>query len=189
MQCPVCGAQNEATATFCDQCGSALRPPTSSPPTEQSVSANHAPWTAPQAQPSAPTPGNVTSPSFAPVAEHEARVYDAPVQSAAMTEASPTAPLPSSSTPYVVGTAPLPTSQTSTTAVLALVFGLLSWTFLPVIAGIGAIIAGHMARREFRNGATTGGEGLAFAGLVLGYLNLFAALAGCAIFALIFANI
>ena len=97
---------------------------------------------------------------------------------------SPVAP---SVTPYVVSSAPLSTTQTSTMAVFSLVLGILSWILLPFIASLGAVITGHMARRELRaSGGRLTGEGLALAGLILGYLNLFVAIGACALFALLF---
>ena len=74
--------------------------------------------------------------------------------------------------PYVVGPASTMT-QTSNLATFALILGILSWIFLPFVAAVGAVITGHMGRRQIResNGHLTG-EGLATAGLVLGYLNI-----------------
>jgi len=61
--------------------------------------------------------------------------------------------------------------QTSSYAVISLVAGILGWTLLPAIGSICAIIFGHMARGEIRcsNGLLEG-DGLAVAGLVLGWL-------------------
>ena len=58
-------------------------------------------------------------------------------------------------------------------AIVSLVFGVLGWTLLPLIGMIVAIITGHIALGQVRrsDGAETG-EGLAIAGLVLGYLAL-----------------
>jgi hypothetical protein len=58
-------------------------------------------------------------------------------------------------------------------AIVSLVFGVLGWTLLPFIGMIVAIITGHIALGQVRrsSGAETG-EGLAIAGLVLGYLAL-----------------
>src|SRR5919202_935616 len=74
--------------------------------------------------------------------------------------------------PYVVGPATTMT-QTSNLATFALILGILSWIFLPFVGAIGAVITGHMGRRQIResNGQLTG-QGLATAGLVLGYLNI-----------------
>jgi hypothetical protein len=62
---------------------------------------------------------------------------------------------------------------TSTTAVVSLIFGILSWVVLPVIGAIVAIVLGHMARAEIRrsNGMLVG-DGLAVAGLVLGWTHI-----------------
>jgi hypothetical protein len=48
--------------------------------------------------------------------------------------------------------------------------GLLGWTLLPFVGSLVAIVCGHMARAEIRrNPATMEGDGLAVAGLVLGW--------------------
>ena len=66
-----------------------------------------------------------------------------------------------------------PATQTSTLAIMSLVSGILGWIGLLGIGPIVAIITGHMAKSEIRrSGGTLGGDGLATAGLVLGYLNL-----------------
>jgi hypothetical protein len=68
--------------------------------------------------------------------------------------------------------------QTSTLAVVSLVFGILAWILVPVIGAIVAIITGHMARSEIRrSGGAIEGDGLAVAGLVLGYVSLLLGLA------------
>ena len=63
--------------------------------------------------------------------------------------------------------------NTSTSAVVSLVFGILSWLVLPFVGAVVAVIAGHMARAEIRraNGALDG-DGLAIGGLILGWLHL-----------------
>jgi hypothetical protein len=85
---------------------------------------------------------------------------------------APSAPPPAPNV-YV----PTPTKPTSNTAIVALVAGLLSWILLPFVASVVAIIAGHMARSEIRrsNGALDG-DGLALAGMVLGYVQIALAL-------------
>src|SRR5690606_41833540 len=48
--------------------------------------------------------------------------------------------------------------------------GIVSWFILPLIGALAAIITGHMARAEIRREAgQIEGDGLAIAGLVLGY--------------------
>lgn len=62
---------------------------------------------------------------------------------------------------------------TSTPALLSLIFGLLSWLMVPLIGAIAAIVCGHMGRSEIRkNPDRLEGDGLAIAGLILGYLQL-----------------
>ncbi|MBO9717700.1 MAG: DUF4190 domain-containing protein [Pseudoxanthomonas sp.] len=63
--------------------------------------------------------------------------------------------------------------QTSPLAITSLVSGILGWTLLPFIGTIVAIITGHMARSEIRrsNGRLEG-DGLAVAGLVLGWTSV-----------------
>ena len=65
------------------------------------------------------------------------------------------------------------TRPTSTLAVISLVAGIVSWLLLPFVAGLAAITCGHMARSEIRrsNGALDG-DGLAIAGLALGWINV-----------------
>lgn len=58
----------------------------------------------------------------------------------------------------------------STLAIVSLVTGILGWTFLPFIASIVAVITGHLAKKEIReSGGTMSGDGMALAGLILGY--------------------
>ena len=78
---------------------------------------------------------------------------------------------------------PAPSTVRSTNgfAVAALVLGILGWTMLPVLGSIGAIIFGHLARGQIRraNGAQDG-DGLALAGLILGWVSVGLAIAAIA---------
>jgi hypothetical protein len=81
------------------------------------------------------------------------------------------APSPGSSPP------PLTTGhaagQQNGLAITSLVLGLLSLVCLPVLAGIPAIICGHLARgRARRLPGLYGGAGFALAGLIMGYVSL-----------------
>lgn len=61
--------------------------------------------------------------------------------------------------------------QTSTLAVVSLVTGILGWTLLPLLGTLTAIITGHMARGEIRRMPDRlEGDGLAVAGLILGWV-------------------
>ena len=66
-----------------------------------------------------------------------------------------------------------PIRQTSSLAVVSLVFGILGWTLLPFLGSLVAVVCGHMARGEIkRSNGTLEGDGLAIAGLVLGWINV-----------------
>ncbi len=66
-----------------------------------------------------------------------------------------------------------PLRTTSTMAILSLVFGILSWVALPFLGAVVAIVTGHLARGEVRTQPERyDGDGLAIAGLVLGYGQL-----------------
>ncbi len=65
---------------------------------------------------------------------------------------------------------PLP--RTSTMAVVSLITGVLAWFLLPLVGAIVAVITGHMAKKEIaQSGGWLIGDGLATAGLVLGYIH------------------
>jgi hypothetical protein len=58
--------------------------------------------------------------------------------------------------------------------------GIIGWIFLPIVGAIIAVITGHMARKEIReSNGLLGGEGMATAGLVLGYSNIALGICGC----------
>lgn len=64
--------------------------------------------------------------------------------------------------------------RTSTLAVVSLIFGILSYVFLPFIGAFVAVICGHAARSEIRHAppGTVEGDGMALAGLILGWIQL-----------------
>jgi hypothetical protein len=63
--------------------------------------------------------------------------------------------------------------RTNSSAVAALVFGIISWFLCPFVGGVLAIILGHIARGQIRRSGE-GGGGMATAGLVLGYIHVVA---------------
>lgn len=64
-----------------------------------------------------------------------------------------------------------PVKQTSALAIASLVSGILGWTLVPFLGSLVAVVCGHMARGEIRRAPDRlEGDGLAVAGLVLGYL-------------------
>lgn len=64
--------------------------------------------------------------------------------------------------------------RTSGPAVISLVFGIVCWFALPFVGAIVAVVCGHLARGEIRRAppGSIDGDGLALAGMVLGYINL-----------------
>jgi hypothetical protein len=82
------------------------------------------------------------------------------------------------------------TNRTSTLAVISLVAGILGWTLLPFLGSLGAIITGHMARSEIRRSAgTVDGNGLAIAGLVLGWGSVVVTVIGILLAVMFFGGI
>nr|WP_199038338.1 DUF4190 domain-containing protein [Dyella sp. ASV24] len=69
-----------------------------------------------------------------------------------------------------------PATQRTTNqlAVVSLVFGIAAWLLLPVVGAIVAVVCGHMARKEIRRApqGAVDGDGLALAGLILGYTQI-----------------
>ncbi|MGO4505333.1 MULTISPECIES: DUF4190 domain-containing protein [unclassified Dyella] len=64
--------------------------------------------------------------------------------------------------------------STNTLAVVSLIAGIASWTVLPFVAAVIAIVCGHLARKEIRLAppGTVEGDSLAVIGMVMGYLQL-----------------
>jgi hypothetical protein len=68
--------------------------------------------------------------------------------------------------------APVLRTQDETTAMLSMIFGILSLAGLGIFAGIPAIILGNVARGKIRaSGGRLTGEGMAKAGIILGWVS------------------
>ena len=82
------------------------------------------------------------------------------------------------------------TRQTSTLAVVSLIFGILGWILIPWIGSLVAIVTGHLARGEIRRSpGALDGDGMAIAGLVLGYAMLALSLLGIVFLLLFFGGL
>jgi hypothetical protein len=77
-----------------------------------------------------------------------------------------------------------PVQTTSTLAIVSLIAGIVSWFILPFVAAVAAVITGHMAKTEIKkSNGMLGGNGMATAGLVLGYVQLGLGLCLCIVVA------
>ncbi len=84
------------------------------------------------------------------------------------------------------GSAPT-AAPSSSLAIISLIAGILGLTLMPVLGSIIAVITGPMARREIAaSGGTLSGEGLATAGMVLGWISLALTVIGLCVAGVIF---
>jgi hypothetical protein len=75
-------------------------------------------------------------------------------------------------------------TKTSSLAIASLICGITAFTILPIfLTAVAAVITGHLAKKEIKAaGGTITGNGMATAGLILGYVNIaLFILAACAI--------
>jgi hypothetical protein len=69
-------------------------------------------------------------------------------------------------------------------AIISLIAGILGFTMLPFLGSIIALITGYMARGETRgNPPTHSGDGLATAGIVMGWIGIGLGVCGLCVFA------
>lgn len=69
--------------------------------------------------------------------------------------------------------------KTSVWAIISLISGILAWLGVCGLGGIAAVICGHIAKNEIhKDPSAISGDGMATAGLALGYLNIFLAVMG-----------
>lgn len=80
--------------------------------------------------------------------------------------------------------------RTSSLAVVSLIFGILAYFFLPGIGALVAVICGHSARSEIRRAppGSIDGDGIALAGLILGWIQIGLMLIALAVVMLIVAG-
>jgi hypothetical protein len=83
---------------------------------------------------------------------------------------------------------PVAARPTNDKALISLIAGILGVSFLPLIGSIVAVVTGGMARREIRDSAGAyGGEGMATAGLVLGWIGIALSVIGLCVFGVVIA--
>jgi len=154
MFCPMCGAPNEDDAEYCGNCGAALHEEAAGEPAVETVKEGSE---------------SIDVQVEGPV--DEVREEAAPKPG---TEVPPAPPARSYSAPRPAAGVP-----TSGMAIASLVAGIGGLTVLPLLASIVAIVLGYMARRDIRDrpGEVTG-EGVALAGIVLGWIAVGLAILG-----------
>ncbi len=75
-----------------------------------------------------------------------------------------------------------PRQENNTLALISLIASILGLTFVPTVGSIVGLILGYMARKQIRAGAgAVGGEGLAKAGIILGWIGVALAVIGMCI--------
>lgn len=81
-------------------------------------------------------------------------------------------------------------SHTSSMAIISLISGIAAWLGIFGIGGLLAVIFGHLAKGEIRkSGGIVSGDGMATAGLVLGYANIALTVVGLCLFLLFFLGV
>lgn len=153
MFCPECGAPNEDDAVYCGNCGAPMDPD------------------------EMPAPGGDETSEVSSLDALDADAFEQAPDQPPEEEASPTdeasvvpspPPTPPPPPPIVARSMAV---QTSGMAIASLVMGIAGWTLLPLLGSILAIVFGYAARREIRQRPDQlTGDGLAVAGLVLGWL-------------------
>ncbi len=172
MKCRICGAGIEPDdAQFCPNCGTSVNTVSSAGKATIAI-----PTSATQRGAATPDESHPLH-SYTPYPANDAGSRSSYGSSAT---ALPYAPSPHTSYPPHA----LPTSSAAT---ISLILGIVGWTIFPILGAIGAVIAGHIARREIRasNGYMSG-DGMAMAGLILGYLQIVPALLGGCFFFMMF---
>jgi hypothetical protein len=149
MMCPNCGYSNEPNNRFCVRCGIDI----AAPPAPETPSFEIPP---PPLPPAGPPPAPAPNPWSAP---HQA---------------APPAPqwTPPATYPPSYPPSGYPAPPTNGLAIASLVLGIVGW----VACGVGSIVAivlGFVARDQIRKaGGRQGGDGLALAGIILGFISI-----------------
>jgi len=160
MFCPECGAPNEEDSVFCGNCGAPMDPD-EMPAVEKDETTVAEGVEELDVDAFEEAPEELTEEEVLPA--EESSLVPTPPEPAA-----PEVPVPPPPPPVVDYSTSV---QTSGMAIASLVMGIAGWTLLPLVGSILAIVFGYAARREIRQRPDElTGEGMAVAGLVLGWI-------------------
>ena len=160
MFCPQCGAPNEDDAIFCGNCGAVLNPDEVPAQVEGKPEAEKA-------------PDEVKAEAGLDNLEFPA-LDKPPVAAPPLPPPPPPPPVRPPQPATTAGTV-----ATSGLAIASLLLGIGGLTILPLLGGILAIIFGYMARKDIRQRpGLVSGDGLAVAGIVLGWIAVGLAVLG-----------
>jgi hypothetical protein len=171
MFCPMCGAPNEDDSIFCGNCGAALEPDALPAEVEGSTAEESQ-----AGEPLAATADKAGDEFLADEPPNEAPSEDEFFLDEPQAEVLAPPPPPAYQPSPRAAAAGVPTSGL---AIASLVLGIGGLTLLPLLGSIVAIVFGYMARNDIRKrpGEVTG-EGLATAGIVLGWISIGLSLLG-----------
>ena len=146
MFCPECGAPNDDDSVYCGNCGAPMDPDAT------------------------PAMAVDEAPEVESVEELHADALEQGPEGAAGADGPSVVPAPLDPPPVIERAAVV---QTSGMAIASLVMGIAGWTLFPFLGSILAVVFGYAARREIRRQPEQlTGDGLAIAGLVLGWIMI-----------------
>lgn len=79
--------------------------------------------------------------------------------------------------------------QNNSLAIISFIMGILGlFGLIPLIGSILAVVLGHLARRQLAADPSQAGDGIALAGLIMGYVGLVVACSGILVVTLFFSG-
>jgi hypothetical protein len=155
----MCGAPNEEDGVYCGNCGAILNPDEVPAATEAEITTQ------------ASADDQLDADEYVKEVPSEVEAEDEIPQPPALNRPPPPPPPPAAPGP--------PAPPVSGMAIASLVLGIGGLTILPLLGSIVAIVLGYMARSDIRQrpGEVTG-DGLALAGIVMGWIAVVVALLG-----------
>jgi hypothetical protein len=174
MFCPMCGAPNEDDSVFCGNCGAALA--LEDAPLELKADT---PEEAAEALHEVVGEAHVA----VEVTEDEVEEFSTLPETGDVEPQELEVALPAPPAPPAPPTPPAPSVPTSGLAIASLVLAVGGLTILPLIGSIVAIILGYMARNDIRRRPNeVAGDGIATAGIVLGWIAVGLSVLGLLLF-------